>query len=107
MGKRHHQPKFHGGSVRSIQRRDKTCWLCTGKVQPNEATRDHLNPASEGGYDKSKNYRLAHRECNIARSNLPYDLTLQTLASIPQDSSRAQVQRLLRERYQIWMRTRT
>lgn len=60
-----------GGTVASIFQRDKRrCWICGHAVRKDEATRDHVDPRSRGGYDKAKNYRLAHARCNVARGNL-------------------------------------
>lgn len=61
----------NGGTVASIWQRDKgRCWICGHKVRKEEATRDHVDPRSLGGYDKAKNYRLAHDRCNVTRGNL-------------------------------------
>ena len=55
----------------SVWRRDRRrCWLCRRSVAVADASRDHVEPASLGGYDKSANYRLAHRVCNTSRGNL-------------------------------------
>lgn len=60
--------------VASIWSRDKRrCWICRRIVALPDASRDHVKPRSEGGYDKARNYRLAHRLCNTARGALPED----------------------------------
>jgi 5-methylcytosine-specific restriction endonuclease McrA len=64
--------KPNGGSVHSIWQRDKRrCWICGHGVNLNEASRDHIEPRGLGGYDKAKNYRLAHRSCNSSRHRIP------------------------------------
>ena len=64
----------NGGTVLGIWQRDKgRCWICGHKVPKAEASRDHVDPKSLGGYDKSRNYRLAHTLCNNARGNLSED----------------------------------
>lgn len=62
----------NGGTVAGIWQRDRgRCWICDHKVRKDEASRDHVEPKSTGGYDKSRNYRLAHSLCNGSRGNLP------------------------------------
>lgn len=61
-----------GGTLRSIFQRDKRrCWICGHRVTLDEASRDHVDPRSNGGYDKALNYRLACSKCNVARGTLP------------------------------------
>lgn len=55
----------------SILARDRKCWICGMGVAAVDASRDHMHPRSEGGYDKARNYKLAHRTCNSARGALP------------------------------------
>ena len=64
--------KPKGGTVQSIWERDKhRCWICGHGVTLQEASRDHLEPRGLGGYDKAKNYKLAHKRCNVARHRTP------------------------------------
>ena len=53
------------------------CWLCGhamllvwGSNHPLALSRDHVKPRADGGYDKWRNYRLAHRTCNTARDRM-------------------------------------
>lgn len=60
-----------GGNIRSIWERDRRrCHICGRGVALGDASRDHVEPRSLGGYDKAANYRLAHKACNTARGNL-------------------------------------
>lgn len=60
------------GQAASIRDRDKgKCWICTRGVALEDASRDHLKPRSEGGYDRARNYRNAHKRCNTVRGRLP------------------------------------
>lgn len=94
MGKR-----IEGGHVRSIWRRDKRiCWICNHVVAKLDASRDHLKVRSKGGYDKSKNYRLAHKDCNNARGDLMLELVEQVIRSLPPKASAQVVQQALREK---------
>lgn len=68
----------------SIFARDRrTCHICGHKVPRPEATRDHVKVKSQGGYDKSKNYRLAHRDCNNARGDLDIETVYEIAKSMP------------------------
>lgn len=74
----------NGGTLRSIFQRDKgRCWICGHKVRHDEASRDHVEPRSLGGYDKSRNYRLAHDRCNNARGNLSEQVVAAIRESLP------------------------
>ncbi len=55
-----------------------SCWLCGGAVDhavpwqhPGSAEIDHVSPKAKGGLDVHGNVRLAHRACNIKKSDLP------------------------------------
>lgn len=74
--------KQRGGSVESIRQRDKKCWLCKHQVAKGDASRDHIQPRSDGGFNKSKNYRLAHRACNAARGSLPEEFVIVALKEL-------------------------
>lgn len=75
--------KPNGGSVVSIwERDDHRCWICEHGVRRDEATRDHVQPRGMGGYDKAKNYRLAHARCNVARSRVPADIVVKIRNSL-------------------------
>jgi hypothetical protein len=61
---------------RIAERDEWTCWLCGGAVDPaappntpTSATLDHVIPRSRGGGSEAGNLRLAHRRCNVRRSN--------------------------------------
>jgi hypothetical protein len=72
-----------GGSLKSIWRRDgRKCWICGRMVAKDDASRDHLEPRSGGGYDKSKNYAIAHKLCNGARGSLPKENVIATISAI-------------------------
>lgn len=43
------------------------CHLCGGKVEPKDATVDHLIPVVHGGEATMENLKLAHRICNKRR----------------------------------------
>ena len=88
-----------GGTVASIWRRDRRrCWICSHGVAIADATRDHVEPRSHGGYDKSKNYRLAHARCNVARGNLSEAVVRSVQAENPDGSAETIRQALLRKR---------
>jgi len=75
MSHRTRRKRKEGGNLKSIRARDRTkCHLCGQGVSAIEASRDHLHPRSSGGYDKSRNYKLAHRDCNTARGAMPMDV---------------------------------
>lgn len=64
----------------------KRCYICGtkmhgGKLNPYQATRDHVTPVSKGGKDHA-NVLLAHRRCNDLKANrLPRPCELIFLAS--------------------------
>lgn len=45
------------------------CHLCHHPVRRDEASVDHLTPASAGGHTTWDNLALAHRRCNYSRGN--------------------------------------
>lgn len=94
-----------GGTVAAIHKRDRICWLCRFAVPITEASRDHQQPRSAGGYDKASNYRLAHRGCNAARGNLPYDLVIIVLRGLPDDAKPHVVREALHAAHRDWQRT--
>lgn len=80
--------KPNGGTVTSIWQRDKRrCWICGHGVRLDEASRDHVEPRGLGGYDKAKNYRLAHSRCNSARCRIPAHVVDKIRDSMPGVSS--------------------
>lgn len=77
-------PKPRGGSLESVWLRDKgRCWICGNAVRQTDASRDHVKPKSRGGYNKAKNYRLAHRGCNSARGVLPVWVVHEVRTTLP------------------------
>jgi 5-methylcytosine-specific restriction endonuclease McrA len=57
-----------GGGLRHLMKRDKNrCHICHLKVEPGDASRDHLVPRSKGGSSAKANLALAHKWCNNAR----------------------------------------
>ena len=54
---------------RLLERDERTCWLCGGRVHRKNATMDHIIPVSLGGAHSLDNLKLAHRHCNQARGN--------------------------------------
>ena len=56
--------KFAGG--RSVR-----CWLCSGYVQRENATVDHLVARSAGGGNARVNMKIAHPLCNQLRGDRP------------------------------------
>lgn len=80
--------KPNGGTVTSIWERDKRrCWICGHGVPRIEASRDHIEPRGLGGYDKARNYKLAHRRCNTARHRMPVHIVDKIRKSMPGVSS--------------------
>lgn len=80
--------KPNGGTVLSIWQRDKgRCWICAHGVRQDEASRDHVKPRGLGGYDKAKNYRLAHMRCNTARHRTPEHVVVKIRESLPVGAS--------------------
>ena len=53
------------------KRDDATCHLCWQYVAPEDASRDHVKPRSEGGRMDFDNIKLAHRDCNSRRGSKP------------------------------------
>ena len=45
-------------------RKRRPCRYCGKQLTLEQATFDHVQPLSEGGYDKRKNGAIACRECN-------------------------------------------
>lgn len=91
-----------GGTVRSILQRDRKCWICKRGVSVADASRDHVNPRSMGGYNKARNYRLAHKGCNSARGSLPEDEVIRIVNQLGNPSTGA-VQQALREAWRDWL----
>lgn len=57
-----------------IYRRDGgECHLCEEPVSRDQATMDHVIPASLGGPHTRANVRLAHRSCNSSRKTMPVE----------------------------------
>lgn len=82
----------HGGTVVSIWERDKRrCWICRHGVALPDASRDHVRPRGLGGYDKARNYRCAHRQCNAARGRLSEAVVQRVQASLPPGAKMQQV----------------
>lgn len=56
---------------------DGLCWICGRAMRvdvppayhPDSATLDHVVPKSKGGGNDRNNLKLAHRTCNMRRSN--------------------------------------
>lgn len=47
------------------------CHLCKEPFKSmKDITFDHQIPISKGGFDLLENYRLAHRECNMAKADM-------------------------------------
>lgn len=91
----------NGGTVLGIWQRDKgRCWICGHKVPKAEASRDHVTPRSVGGYDKSRNYRLAHELCNNARGNLS-EFWVDLIHAAHPKATAEQVRQLLREQHRL------
>lgn len=85
-------PQPEGGSIRAIWIRDaKRCHICGYGVLLAEASRDHVEPKSAGGYDKATNYALAHKRCNSARGSLTMDEVRRVIASLGEKPTMAQV----------------
>jgi hypothetical protein len=75
--------RVHGGTIRSVWAKDRgLCHLCGCHVALKEASRDHIETASNGGYNKADNYRIAHRDCNHARGDLPIDMAYQVVSEL-------------------------
>jgi hypothetical protein len=50
------------------------CALCSRPMDPKDAEPDHRIPTSHDGEDALSNLYLAHRSCNRARGDLPYEI---------------------------------
>ena len=46
------------------------CFWCNNKMTFQEATIDHIKPASQGGSNKKDNLRLIHNDCRVERDRL-------------------------------------
>lgn len=63
--------------LQTVGERDEwRCWICTQDVDPNAPrgtpgapSVDHVIPRSRGGSSEAENLRLAHRRCNMRRSD--------------------------------------
>lgn len=72
-----------GGTIKAVWQRDHgRCHLCGQPVPIKEASRDHIETASSGGYNAADNYRISHKRCNHARGNLPLDLAYQVVEDL-------------------------
>lgn len=98
------RPRNKGGTVASILRRDRKCWLCRRGVAAADASRDHVEARSLGGYNKARNYRLAHQRCNSARGAVPPDLVVRVLAVLPPGASSEVICQALRRASGAWER---
>jgi 5-methylcytosine-specific restriction endonuclease McrA len=64
-------------TIRELRERDgDKCWICVKRIDftlsgmdPMGPTIDHLLPLSHGGADCKSNVKMAHRQCNVNRSN--------------------------------------
>ena len=57
-----------------VRRQLHRCWICGERfvgTGERAATIDHLITKSEGGKDRSSNYRAVHRSCNQQRGSQP------------------------------------
>lgn len=45
------------------------CWICRKFCPRDQASRDHILPASLGGGSEKSNMALAHKDCNSKRGN--------------------------------------
>lgn len=93
-----------GGTVKGILKRDRRCWLCKNQVSARDASRDHVDPKADGGYDRSKNYRLAHKACNNARGRMPESHVMTVLADLPLNARTSQVVAVLIAANREWLR---
>lgn len=65
------RPSWHRQPLGEVyDRAGGRCHLCGERVLVDDATRDHVVPASQGGDNSHENIRLAHRWCNTARADL-------------------------------------
>lgn len=81
--------KGEGGTKKAVWLRDnRKCHLCTCHVDLKDASRDHIETASNGGYAKADNYRISHMRCNHARGNLPLDMAYQVVSELRESGVR-------------------
>jgi len=52
----------------------KPCHYCGVKLTRDQATFDHKQPLSQGGYDKGKNGVIACKSCNEAKGSMSYEM---------------------------------
>lgn len=75
--------KGTGGTIKAVWLRDdRKCHLCGSRVELKDASRDHVETASSGGYAKADNFRISHKRCNHARGNLPLDMAYQVIQDL-------------------------
>lgn len=92
-----------GGNIAAIRARDKRrCWMCGHGVSMADASRDHVKARSEGGYNRAKNYRLAHRECNHARGPLPFEEVVRIMGANP-EATPTRLRELLRAAAKVYV----
>ena len=58
---------------RIYQEEHATCHICKLHVRREDATLDHLIPASQGGTSTRDNLSLAHKWCNLSRQDKTID----------------------------------
>lgn len=57
-------------SINALYRRDgNACGICKLPVVRTQATLDHIVPLSRGGHHTLGNLQLAHKSCNLKKSN--------------------------------------
>lgn len=67
-------PRAGSDNLASVRERGgNLCHLCVTYVSKDQASRDHVVPRASGGDDHRTNYRIAHKQCNTARGDLPLD----------------------------------
>jgi hypothetical protein len=75
--------KGDGGTIKAVWQRDRgKCHLCGQPVPIKDASRDHIETASNHGSDHGYNYRISHKRCNHARGDLPIDLAYQVVQEL-------------------------
>jgi hypothetical protein len=75
--------KGQGGTIKSVWLRDnRKCHLCLQPVELKEASRDHIETASNGGYAGADNYRISHKRCNHARGDMPIELAYEVVREL-------------------------
>jgi hypothetical protein len=66
--KRNRRRKFRIAEIFSVMARaNSVCALCGKKVEPSDATIDHIVPLHNGGTYDIDNLQLAHRSCNSSK----------------------------------------